>query len=219
MTTSAKDEVLARVRSALAAPGTHHPRTDSPQTAVSGIPTPTERTEVVDLFAERVADYRAVVERVGRSGVAQAIVAALAAHRAESVVVPEGLDDGWVAAVGAATRVVHEREVSSNAQLDGVDAVVSTAAVGMAVPGTIVLDHGPGQGRRALTLVPDCHVCVVDAEQVVPDVPEGVARLRESVDAGRALTWISGPSATSDIELERVEGVHGPRTLHVLIVE
>jgi L-lactate dehydrogenase complex protein LldG len=218
MTTSARDEVLARVRSALAAEGTHHARTDSPQTAVSGIPTPTERQEVVELFADRVADYLAIVERVGRAGVAQAVVAALAAHAAESVVVPDGLDDGWVAAIGAATRVVRESE-ATDAELDAVDAVVSTAAVGMAVPGTIVLDHGPGQGRRALTLVPDCHVCVVDVEQVVPDVPDGVARLRASVEAGRALTWISGPSATSDIELERVEGVHGPRTLHVLIVE
>ncbi|MGN6752624.1 MAG: LutC/YkgG family protein [Intrasporangium sp.] len=218
MTRSAKDEVLSRVRRALAAPGTHHARTDSPERAGSGIPTPTELGEVVDLFAERVADYRAVVERVGRAGVAPAIVAALAMHGAGSVVVPDGLDDDWAAAIGSAARLVREPDVT-DAELDHVDAVVSTAAVGMAVPGTIVLDHGPGQGRRALTLVPDCHVCVVQVEQVVGDVPDGVARLRASVEAGRALTWISGPSATSDIELERVEGVHGPRILHVLIVE
>jgi len=105
------------------------------------------------------------------------------------------------------------------ADLDTTDAVLTTATVGIAETGTIVLDHGPGQGRRALTLVPDRHVCVVRADQVVPDVPDAMAPLGGSIAAGRPLTWISGPSATSDIELTRVEGVHGPRTLHVVLVE
>ena len=99
--------------------------------------------------------------------------------------------------------------------LDRCSAALTTASVGIAVTGTIVLDAGPGQGRRALTLVPDVHVCVITAEQIASDVPDALARL----DPRRPLTFISGPSATSDIELQRVEGVHGPRRLHVIVAQ
>ena len=137
---------------------------------------------------------------------------------------PAGLAPAWTADLPDGIRLVTDDHLDNTA-LDGVAAVVTAAAVGVATTGTIVLDHGPDQGRRALSLVPDLHVCVVRASQVVHDVPEAVARLRSTVDQGasagmpRPLTWISGASATSDIELERVEGVHGPRTLHVILVQ
>ena len=164
------------------------------------------------LFAERVADYRAAVDRVAPADLARHLASLFAAT--ERVVVPSGLDGVLRAAV---SHPVVDEELSA-AELDTVDAVLTTACVGIAETGTIVLDHGPGQGRRALTLVPDRHVCVVHADQVVPDVPDAMARLATSVARGRPLTWVSGPSATSDIELTRVEGVHGPRVLHVVLV-
>ena len=191
---SARDEVLARVRAAT-------------EGALSPArPTLRSSGQVsVDLFAERVADYRAVVERCSADEVPARVAAVVGGMR---VLVPEGLS---FAVEGV--ELVHDTDLSA-AELDAVDAVVTESRVGIAETGTIVLDHGPGQGRRALTLVPDRHVCVVRADQVVADVPDAVALL----DPARPQTWISGPSATSDIELDRVEGVHGPRHLHVVVV-
>ena len=189
---TARDEILARVRAATAG-------VEAPARPVLRGSGPVS----VDLFAERVADYRAVVERCTPDELAGRVAAAVDGR----VVVPAGLG---VDVEGA----VADDDLSA-AELDRIDTVVTEARVGIAETGTIVLDHGPGQGRRALTLVPDRHVCIVRADQVVADVPEAVALL----DATRPLTWISGPSATSDIELDRVEGVHGPRNLHVLLVE
>ncbi len=180
------------------------------------------RAETVELFVENVIDYKATVVRVKPGEEGTAIAEAL--RKVTSVVVPSGLDPAWTADLPGGIRVVSDDHLS-NATLDGVASVVTASAVGVASTGTIVLDHGPDQGRRALSLVPDLHVCVVRASQVVHDVPEAVARLRSAVEpdvsAGmpRPLTWISGPSATSDIELDRVEGVHGPRTLHVILIE
>jgi len=216
--TGAREEILARVRGALGdvvAP--LGARGDGPVVDVAS----PGRTESIGLFVENVVDYRATVVRVSAAEVAAAVAAAL--QEAPSVVIPAGLDPAWTADLPHGIRVVSDDALSADA-LDAVAAVVTGAAVGIATTGTIVLDHGPDQGRRALSLVPDLHVCVVHADRVVHDVPEAVARLRPAVLPGQAgmprpLTWISGPSATSDIELDRVEGVHGPRTLHVVLVE
>ncbi|HET6625556.1 MAG TPA: lactate utilization protein C [Nocardioidaceae bacterium] len=194
----AREEILAAVRRALG--DVPRPEIEVPR----GYRTPPSPEDLVELFAERVADYRAVVSRCGPDEVAATIAEALSG--AAAVVVPAGF--GWP--VGGAIEDTGQGALD----LDRVDAVVTGASVGIALTGTIVLDHGPGQGRRALTLVPDLHVCVVQASQVVHGVPEAVALL----DPDRPQTWISGPSATSDIELSRVEGVHGPRNLHVIIV-
>lgn len=171
--------------------------------------------DVAGLFVERVEDYRAVVRRVGPDALTDAVADALASSA--RVVIPPGLPREWLAGLDGVEVVVDDGTLSAG-DLDAVDAVVTAAAVGIAVTGTVVLDHGADQGRRALCLVPDRHVCVVQETQLVGDVPEAVARLRDAVLEGRPLTWVSGPSATSDIELQRVEGVHGPRALHVLLV-
>jgi L-lactate dehydrogenase complex protein LldG len=161
-------------------------------------------TDLLDLLTERIEDYRAPVTRCSEDQVAQTIQTILDGRGA---IVPPGLS--WP--VPDAVPDTGQRA----AELDLIDAVVTAARVAIATTGTIVLDHQPDQGRRALTLVPDTHVCVVRAEQVVETVPEAFRRL----DPSRPTTWISGPSATSDIELSRVEGVHGPRNLHVILVE
>jgi len=194
---SAREEILARVRAATAGAAS----VPAPPPVRAG--DPASGATLLDLFAERVADYRAVVERCTPDELAGRVAAAVEGRVA---VVPQGLGvevPGAVVDTGLTAL-----------ELDEVDAVVTEAAVGVAETGTIVLEHGAGQGRRALTLVPDLHVCVVRTDQVVPDVPDAVALL----DPVRPQTWISGPSATSDIELDRVEGVHGPRSLHVIMV-
>lgn len=194
---TAREEILARVRAALA--------------NVEPAPTPPEAPRIAAIpdlvahFVDRVSDYRATVVRCDSSDLVAEIGAAIPVGA--RVLVPSDLDlvvPGAVADDGALTA----------SDLDGYDAVVTRARVGIAETGTVILDHGPGQGRRAISLVPDLHVCVVDADQIVPDVPDALPLL----DPRLPHTWISGPSATSDIELDRVEGVHGPRQLVVLVV-
>ncbi|MFZ1411654.1 MAG: lactate utilization protein C [Micropruina sp.] len=209
--------MLGRVRAALVDVPRSTPEADVEVVWAYGQPTAMD--DVVAVFVERVEDYRAVVVRCSAAELPAQIVTELRATGARSVVLPSGVPAAWAAAcAGAGLTVVSDEPQLSHDALNRVDAVLTAAAVGMAETGTIVLDHRADQGRRALSLVPDRHVCVIRADQVVTDVPEGVARLQESIAEGLPLTWISGPSATSDIELSRVEGVHGPRDLHVIVV-
>jgi L-lactate dehydrogenase complex protein LldG len=170
--------------------------------------------DVVGLLVERVADYRATVHRVAADAVPATVASVLRERQAKVMVGPWDLPAPWRA---DGVRWLLDGGPSAEGltveQLDGADGVLSGCAVAIAETGTIVLDAGPAQGRRSLTLLPDYHLCVVLADQIVGTVPEGIARL----DPVRPLTFISGPSATSDIELDRVEGVHGPRTLEVII--
>ena len=176
------------------------------------------REEIVDRFAENVAEYEATVHRVEEADLPGRIWEILKKRGLKRLVVPPLLPESWIPE-GVEVLRDAARPRLSNEELDGADGVLTGCALGISQTGTIVLDAGPTQGRRALTLLPDYHLCVVREDQVVGLVPEAFARLEETVrDEGRAVTFISGPSATSDIELNRVEGVHGPRALEVLIV-
>ena len=203
----ARDAVLRRIRTALA---------DRPE----GVPTPRDYerslppgTAIGELFVERVSDYRATVHRTSAEGLSATIAMVVGERRAKRLAVPAGLPAGWLA--GIEVECVPDDPPLSAPEIDALDGVITGCAVAIAETGTIILDGGPDQGRRVLSLLPDLHICVVLAEQVVGSVPEALERLSPA----RPLTWISGPSATSDIELQRVEGVHGPRTLDVILVE
>jgi L-lactate utilization protein LutC/ferredoxin len=219
----ARSGILHRIRAALAgAEPSDIPREYRTEDA-------RERDKIVTMFAERVAEYRATVHRAAADEVA-AVVARIAAEAgaervsgggsepeagAPRIGIPVDLPDEW----RPADRVeLVEDDALSVEELDGLDGVLTGCAAAVAEAGAFVLDAGEGQGRRALTLLPDLHVCVVKEDQVVGLLPEAVARLEGSVKAGRPLTFVAGPSATSDIELDRVEGVHGPRVLHVVLV-
>ncbi|MEV7773609.1 LUD domain-containing protein [Kitasatospora sp. NPDC086791] len=217
---SARESILARIRAALGdtagdagaggANGQPLPR----DYLTAHVP-PDDPAALVDLLHRNLADYRALVHRCREDELPQRIAGLLAGRGSRTVAVPDGLPAGWLAAAASAVELVPDHGTLTAARLDAVDSVVTGCRLAVAETGTIVLDAGPGQGRRLLSLVPDHHVCVVRVpEQVVASVPLALPRL----DPRRPQTWISGPSATSDIELDRVEGVHGPRTLEVLLV-
>lgn len=215
---NAREEILNRVRGALDDVVQPDSVIDVPVPWVYG--RPTAMPDILERFVEMTVDYKAVVRRVPAAGVPGAIAEMLLAAKVGSAVLPAGLDADWRAAIAAAGITVHsDLPPLSHQELNAIDAVVTASAVSIAETGTIVLDHAADQGRRALTLVPDTHLVVVRADQVVSDVPEAVGRLAGAVSDGNPLTWISGGSATSDIELIRVEGVHGPRTLLVVLAE
>jgi L-lactate dehydrogenase complex protein LldG len=199
---AARDAILAAVRSATA--GATPPAPVRRRYRRGGERPPSER---IDLLSERLVDYHATVRRAGAIELRDA-VEELARGR---IGVPPGLPEEW-----RPPGAVEDHGLGPH-ELDALDGVLTGCTVAIAETGTLVLVGGPTEGRRALTLVPDLHVCVVRSEQVVETVPEAFEALRGV--AHRPLTFVSGPSATSDIELKRVEGVHGPRNLVVVILE
>jgi L-lactate dehydrogenase complex protein LldG len=213
---NAREEVLARIAAA-------HRIAPPPELRYEDISreyrttSDSETAQLTELLIDRLVDYRALVRESSSDDLAATIDTALTERGSRRVVAPAGLDPSWIANVAAEVLIdgASGDDQLSVSQLDVADAVITGCAVAIAETGTLVLDGSPDQGRRVLTLIPDYHLCVVFPNQIVADVPQALARL----EATRPLTMISGPSATSDIELNRVEGVHGPRTLEVIIVQ
>jgi len=201
---TAREHILARVRGALrdVPPG-------EPVEPTAYEPPPAPSSNAVARFAERVSDYRATVREA--SALAETITRVCAEHGARRLGLPIGLLEGWQP---DGLDLVEDHGLTAR-ELDGLDGALTGCALAIAETGTIVLDGGERSGRRALTLVPDLHVCVVERSQVVATVPDAIRALE---GASGPFTFVSGPSATSDIELDRVEGVHGPRRLEVLLV-
>jgi L-lactate dehydrogenase complex protein LldG len=204
---SAREEILDRIRSANSdlptpppVPRTYHRRSTL------------SLAERTDLFAERVAAYRAEVRTVTSDGINPAIQSICRAARVKRIGIPPGLPSAWRPAF---FELVEDHGLKAE-ELDTLGGVITGCTVAIAETGTIVLASSSAEGRRALTLVPDLHICVVSISQIVGSVPDAIAAL--TPQRTKPLTLISGPSATSDIELSRVEGVHGPRTLHVIVI-
>jgi L-lactate dehydrogenase complex protein LldG len=221
---SSRERVLERIRKAnlrAAAPQQPIPRD------YDGAPTH-PRTQASDetlaLFAERLRDYDVRIFAVGREEIATKAAEILSAGNRRRIAVPAGLPPAWQATgiewivdgAGDGTRndEAGDQDLSFDT-LNAVDGVMTAATVGVAVSGSIVLQHGPAEGRRVLTLLPDYHLCVIEAAQVVETLPEAFARL----DRTQPVTFFSGPSATADIEMTRIKGVHGPRFLDVLLIQ
>ena len=208
MKQTAKDTILARIRGAIA---------DAPEPS----PVPhdfrerdeRERSSIVEDFIDRLVDYKAIVTQIDFADLPQAIRDACQQHAILRLVVPADLPNDWLP---AEITTLKDDPPLTITDLDESSGVLTGCAIAIAQTGTIILDGGAYQGRRALSLVPDKHLCIVYDEQIVGLVPEAIAKLEGR--ASHPITLISGPSATSDIELSRVEGVHGPRTLHVIVV-
>lgn len=217
---NARERVLQRIQRAL-----HNGAPTATTTPVPAVSTAVARTyrqrdeapreEIITRFIERVTEYKAQVHRVAAEQLPTAIAEALHRRGIERLVIPADLPTDWAPATVTCLR---DSDDLSHEMLDSTQGVLTGCALGIAQTGTIVLDHSAYQGRRAISLVPDYHLCIVRADQIVGLVPEAIRQLDTAVQARRPITFISGPSATSDIELNRVEGVHGPRTLEVLVV-
>ncbi|AMV39492.1 lactate utilization protein C [Planctomyces sp. SH-PL62] len=210
-----RETVLASIRAALKdVPASERPEDVVVDRSYRLLEEEGER-ERLERFIERVREYKAKVKIARASDLPRAIAESCAARNVARLVVPADLPQDW-----APPGVTLVREPGlTNDQLEQSDGVLTGSALGIAQTGTVVLDSGPGQGRRAISLVPDYHLCVIFENQVVGIVPEAVAKLQKAAESpAQPITFISGPSATSDIELNRVEGVHGPRTLEVILV-
>lgn len=213
-----KKEILRRVRNALSGIPEEESPDDVPvdrsyhqQGGLSG-------DKLVNLFAKRVGEYKAYVHKAGSDPIKEIVARSCEKQQAGTMVVPQGFPTRWLP---KAIKFLEDtpQQMLTNDQLDSADGVITTCALAVAQTGTIILNAGPGQGRRALTLLPDYHFCIVRESQIVELVPEAFAHFEDQIKReAPPITMISGPSATSDIELNRVEGVHGPRNLEVLIV-
>lgn len=216
MSTDARDAIIARIRTALKDRGEEDPEV----TSAEWIALPREYDQCarlssedkLALFEQRLRDYDSEVSRVAEDEVAGAVEAILSARGNRPTLLAVGLPVHWVP---ANANVTADAEFAPR-ELDHFDGVVTGATAGIAETGSLVLQHVPGQGRRAVTLVPDFHLCIVRVADVVENVPQAFARL--AADPTLPITFISGPSATADIEMTRIKGVHGPRFLHVLLV-
>ena len=213
-----RQKIIESIKAALADVTEKDPALDTPIPWEYGRPTAVE--DKLELFIDRLIDYRATVFQAQSEQEIPALIArALADTNALHCAVPAGLDSFWyTAAEAAGVQIRRDDPPLSKWELDNIEAVITAASVAMAETGTIALDHRADQGRRILSLLPDTHICVVFRDQIVTDVPEAMKLLAPAIREGRPITTISGPSATSDIELSRVEGVHGPRNLYVIIV-
>ncbi len=215
----AKNEILSRIQKAL---GEVH-KEEKPQDIVvnrdyikKGNLSEENR---VALFVERTSEYQATVKRINREDLKQEIGKVCQRQKATKMAIPNGFNTEWLPD-SLDLHLDKSDKLLSHHELDQLDGVITTCALAIAQTGTIILDAGEGQGRRVLTLLPDLHICIVREDQIVELVPEAFAHFDEVVkQEGRPITFISGPSATSDIELSRVEGVHGPRRLEVLVLK
>jgi L-lactate dehydrogenase complex protein LldG len=211
---SAREEILERIATAhRAAPpaGPEYAEIPRVEPASDDVRSP---EALVELLIDRLVDYRARVRKASIDELPGVLAAALSERGISSVVAPHGLPEAWLAETAAHVLRDEPEHPLSVTDLDRVDGVITGCAVAIAETGTLILDASTDQGRRAITLVPDYHLCLVSQDAIVPDVPQALPRIEPT----RPLTMISGPSATSDIELNRVEGVHGPRTLEVIVV-
>ena len=204
---SARDEVMARVRAAIAPAGA------AARSAPEEVPREyrTRSDDGIDTFIDRLHHYQAQTHRCAASDLDEAVRAVLGDRGVRRMAVPDGIPDNWTDHL----EPLRDEPPLDAHTLDQADGVITTCAVAIAQSGTFILDGGPGMGRRILSLVPDYHLCVVRAEQIVGSLPEALAKLEPT----RPLTFVSGPSATVDIEMVRVRGVHGPRRLEVVVAE